>query len=46
MLFYLLSGLGIVLTALLFLLAPGLSLWWAVPIALGMILLCNLVLLV
>ena len=43
MLFYLLSGLGIVLTALLFLLAPGLSLWWAVPIALGMILLCNLV---
>ena len=42
MIFYILSGLGIVLTALLFVLLPGLSLWWAIPIALGMILACNL----
>ena len=41
MLFYILSGLGVVLTAVLYLLAPGLSLWWAIPIAAGMILLCN-----
>ena len=41
MLFYLLSGLGVVLTAVLYLLAPGLSLWWAIPIAVGLILLCN-----
>ena len=42
MLFYLLSGLGVVLTALLFLLVPGLSLWWALPIAVGLIVVCNL----
>ena len=41
MLFYLLSGLGVVLTAVLYLLAPGLRLWWAIPIAVGLILLCN-----
>lgn len=41
MLFYILSGLGVVLTAVLYLLAPGLSLWWAIPIAAGLILLCN-----
>lgn len=42
MIFYILSGVGIVLTALLFLLMPGVSLWWAVPIALGLVIVCNL----
>ena len=42
MLFYLLSALGAALTVLLYVLLPGLSLWWAVPIALGLIVLCNL----
>ena len=42
MLFYLFSGAGIALTVLLYLLAPGLSLWWALPIALGLIVVCNL----
>lgn len=41
MLFYILSALGVLLTALVFVLAPGLSLWWAIPIALGMIVLLN-----
>lgn len=41
MLFYFLSGLGVALTAVLYLLTPGLSLWWAIPIALGLIVLCN-----
>ena len=36
------SGLGIVLTALVFVLAPGLSLWWTLPIAVGLLLICNL----
>jgi len=42
MLFYLLSALGAALTVLLYVLLPGLSLWWAVPIALGLAVVCNL----
>ena len=41
MLFYILLALGAALTALVFVLAPSLSLWWAIPIALGMIVLLN-----
>ena len=41
MIFYLLSALGVCLTALLYLLVPALSLWWAIPIALGLIIVLN-----
>ena len=41
MIFYILCALGVVLTALLFVLVPAISLWWAIPIAVGMILLLN-----
>ncbi len=41
MIFYLLCALGVCLTALLYLLVPALSLWWAIPIALGLIIVLN-----